>query len=965
MADNYATDLSAGTGETFASDDNAGTQYPYVKLAWGANGVYNLLSNASGKALPISLYTPLGDSLVDDTNDAVKITQTDATLLAATATGAAAENAAAAGNPVLSGGRYDSSARTLGNGDVGAIALDVNGHVITSGHAGSVALSDNVSNTVNVAVDEAEAFMGTATFPFMFDGTAWDRVRGDATNGMLVNLGANNDVVVTNAGTFATQATLQAGTAEIGKLAAGTASIGTLGANSGVDIGDVDVTSVIPGTGATNLGKAIDSVVGATDTGVALLAKHKEDQLHLTSADGDYDILSLDSLGSVHVNAESHHVFDDFNATTGWTALGNDTLNLATTTKHCLGTNALTFDKVNGAANTVFGAIQKTLTSVDIGAVSPHDIIQGVFYFPDIADVNYAFLRLGTDSSNYNEWRIDAGNLTAGVFETGALSIGDADHTGITGNGWDPSAITYIAVGAAFNTETDTLAGIIFDEISYHTNQHSSASINSEVTSSISSANVNISKVGNKVVNTQAGNVSTGTQRITIADDDTNLSGILTGVQLIDDAVYADDAAFTLTSSKVMAGGGMRDDTLTTLSAVEGDIVPFRVSSTGALHVTGGGGGTEYSISDAAPTVVSMAGTIRDDTLTTLTEADGDASTLRVNSTGALHVTGGGGGTEYVVDDAAGATPTGTTTVMERDDALSTLTPIAGDWNHFRSNARGALWVELDTTNEMTVALSSVDNAVLDQIEVNTSFGDSVGAGTEAAALRVTLATDSTGLLSIDDNGGSLTIDNAQLSVVGGGTEAAAMRVTIANDSTGLISIDDNGGSLTVDNGGTFAVQAGQAAHDAAISGNPVRIGGTARNASATAVGNGDQVDLTADLEGKLVTSPHAVKEDFTDGATAAVTGTSNTSIIAAQGAGIRTYITSIQVFNSHATVGTVTEIKDGTTVKHRGYAREDGGGYTAEFPVPIQCTANTAVNGANITTGSNTYFNVQGYKAA
>ena len=33
----------------------------------------------------------------------------------------------------------------------------------------------------------------------------------------------------------------------------------------------------------------------------------------------------------------------------------------------------------------------------------------------------------------------------------------------------------------------------------------------------------------------------------------------------------------------------------------------------------------------------------------------------------------------------------------------------------------------------------------------------------------------------------------------GGGTEAASLRVTVASDSTGVLSIDDNGGSLTVD----------------------------------------------------------------------------------------------------------------------------------------------------------------------
>lgn len=39
------------------------------------------------------------------------------------------------------------------------------------------------------------------------------------------------------------------------------------------------------------------------------------------------------------------------------------------------------------------------------------------------------------------------------------------------------------------------------------------------------------------------------------------------------------------------------------------------------------------------------------------------------------------------------------------------------------------------------------------------SLASPVGAGTEAAAIRVTVATDSTGVLSVDDNGGALTVD--------------------------------------------------------------------------------------------------------------------------------------------------------------------------------------------------------------
>jgi hypothetical protein len=258
-----------------------------------------------------------------------------------------------------------------------------------------------------------------------------------------------------------------------------------------------------------------------------------EDQVHLTTADGDYDILTTDSLGSLHVNAEAHHVFDTFNATTGWTVLGDDTANLATTTKHVTGTNALTFDKVNGAGNTTVAGIQKTLTSVDLGAVSQHDLLQGTFYIPDLTDISYIFLRLGTDSTNYNEWRLPDTALTAATFETGALALGDASYDGITGNGWDPSAITYIALGAVFDNQTDTLAGLVFDEISYHTNQHTAAILGAEVTSEVSTPNINLQKIGGSVTDKGSGNASNGSQRVVIATDDVNLAAINAG-QLAD-----------------------------------------------------------------------------------------------------------------------------------------------------------------------------------------------------------------------------------------------------------------------------------------------------------------------------------------------------------------------------------------------------------------------------------------------
>jgi len=89
-----------------------------------------------------------------------------------------------------------------------------------------------------------------------------------------------------------------------------------LAANSGVDIGDVDVTSIIPGVGATNLGKAVDSAAGATDTGVATLAIRDDALTTLTPVDGDYVPLRVDSTGalwitgSITVSQEGDYVDD-------------------------------------------------------------------------------------------------------------------------------------------------------------------------------------------------------------------------------------------------------------------------------------------------------------------------------------------------------------------------------------------------------------------------------------------------------------------------------------------------------------------------------------------------------------------------------------------------------------------------------------------------------------------------------
>lgn len=104
-----------------------------------------------------------------------------------------------------------------------------------------------------------------------------------------------------------------------------------------------------------------------------------------------------------------------------------------------------------------------------------------------------------------------------------------------------------------------------------------------------------------------------------------------------------------------------------------------------------------------------------------------------------------------------------------------------------------------------------------------------------------------------------------------GNTDAGTIRVTVSADSTGVLSVDDNGASITVDNSGTFATQVDGAAltalqlidnlvlaEDAAhASGDPgVQILGVRRDTAASStVTDGDYATLNLSSTGRLWTS--------------------------------------------------------------------------------------------------------------
>lgn len=130
--------------------------------------------------------------------------------------------------------------------------------------------------------------------------------------------------------------------------------------------------------------------------------------------------------------------------------------------------------------------------------------------------------------------------------------------------------------------------------------------------------------------------------------------------------------------------------------------------------------------------------------------------------------------------------------------------------------------VNLGTNNDITVAslpLPTGASTVAKQPALGTAGTASADViSVQGIASMTPLLVNASGnAVPVTDNSGSLTVDNAALSVVGGGVEATALRVTLASDSTGVVSVDDNAASLTVDNAGLTAL-------NGAIAGTEVQV---------------------------------------------------------------------------------------------------------------------------------------------
>lgn len=202
---------------------------------------------------------------------------------------------------------------------------------------------------------------------------------------------------------------------------------------------------------------------------------------------------------------------------------------------------------------------------------------------------------------------------------------------------------------------------------------------------------------------------------------------------------------------------------------------------------------------------------------------------------------------------------------------------------------------------------------------------------------------------------------------------SAAVDINAADLQIGAVEIknatDDT--RATVGANGLQVETRGAAAHDAAISGNPIRIGARALAANYTAVATGDAADLVSTLVGALIVKPYALPElDWQyAAASGGITDTSDVEVKAAA-AGLKHYVTGCQVVNTDATVGTELVIKSAATVIFRIFVPASLASVSQpmpsniQFPNPVRTVANEALNIAAITTSAQLYVNLQGYTA-
>lgn len=775
--------------------------------------------------------------------------------------------------------------------------------------------------------------------------------------------------------------------------------------------GSITVSSLNPGTGSTDLGKAEDATHISGDTGVMMLAVRRDSAAVGSGTDGDYSTLNVDANGALRVTGGG-----------GGTEYTED----AASPANPVG-NALMLTRMDA------GSISGALVSADGDHIAARASDRGALWTTWEQGANGPGVRivdLAGDSC------MDGANdslrvtIVAGAGSGGTSMTDDAAFT-VGTSGFTPAGGTYRSVrdlvddndgGAFAMTQRRGLFVCLED-----------------------SAGVAV---------TTGGGVEAAALRVTIASDST-------GVLSVDDngdSLTVDDGGGSITVDGAVSVSGAVDTELPAAAALEdGAANPTTPTVGAALLGYNGATWDRLGAETISPTglghlpVFQSRGTLNRDSGGTITADEGTVSdsvvgrgVIGIEITGTwvatLQFEGAIDGTTWfplpVGAIGAGALVTSTTAngvwfasvagliqvrvrasaftsgtvqvtfTQSVADAAPTYTqvvaqgpaahnqPVAGNPVLVGALGRGTAPTNV-TTDDLTQLWATTNGALCVQLTAN---GGEVMTGNAANGIDVDVTrlipgTAATELGKAEDaahasghTGLAVLAVRRDTPAVGSDTDgdystlnvnASGRLYTSATIDAALPAGTNNIGDVDVlslpalpagaNNIGdvdvlTLPGVTGAAAHDSAVSGNPLLNGFEARTTAPTAVSNGDAVRGQADSLGKQVVLEGAPHELDVQG-DAVFTNTTAADLIAAQGAGIKIVITNILVVNGHATVGTKVEIRDGTTVLQQGFAAPLGGGWSMSNPRGIlKSAANAAITGRCVTTGADVDIMVSGY---
>jgi hypothetical protein len=228
--------------------------------------------------------------------------------------------------------------------------------------------------------------------------------------------------------------------------------------------------------------------------------------------------------------------------------------------------------------------------------------------------------------------------------------------------------------------------------------------------------------------------------------------------------------------------------------------------------------------------------------------ADGDYVPMSIDDNGALRVSGGGGGTEYTEDAAAPANPVGGALMAERDDVLGGLTPVAGDWSHLFCSAEGALWVQ-DFNSDAALALLGTMDADTGTIAGDTTSidGKITACDTGAVVLSSGTVTTVSTVTNLSQLGGTA------ISMNEGALDAGVQRVSLATDDDAVAHLATIAGDTTAIETAVQIIDDWDAVHDSAASSDGPQLMAAYDATKPTAVADGDAVRVLADEYGRLL----------------------------------------------------------------------------------------------------------------